>query len=167
MTNQEIIEKFESDKAKSSLDIAGGVFVETDLVYEIVKALQQQSCEDAISRAQAQTELEMNACRYTLAKERDGMGQVEWSDQLIKVSDAVDIIRHLPSVTPQPKTGHWIYEKRKRLINETDEGAEYITDYWCKCSKCGGDFGYRKMEDAFCKYCGARMIESQAESEET
>ena len=65
----------------------------------------------------------------------------------------------------EPKTGHWIYEKRKRLINETDEGAEYAIDYWCKCSKCGGDFGYRKMKDAFCKYCGARMVEPQ-ESED-
>jgi hypothetical protein len=32
------------------------------------------------------------------------MGQVEWSDQLIKVSDAVGIIRKLPSVTPQEPT---------------------------------------------------------------
>jgi len=75
-------------------------------------------------------------------------------------------LRDLPPVQPQPNTGHWIYEKRKRLINETDEGAEYVTDYWCKCSKCGGDFGYRKMKDAFCKYCGAKMIEPQAESED-
>ena len=57
---------------------------------------------DCIDRAQAQTEIEMNAFRYTLAKERGGMGQVEWSDLLIKVSDAVDIIRNLPSVTPRP-----------------------------------------------------------------
>ena len=56
---------------------------------------------DCIDRAQAQIEIEMNASRYTIAKERGGMGQVEWSDQLIKVSDAVDVIRHLPSVTPQ------------------------------------------------------------------
>lgn len=71
------------------------------------------------------------------------------------------IIRNTVEEIKQPKTGHWIYEKRKRLINETDEGAEYVTDYWCKCSKCGGDFGYRKMKDVFCKYCGARMIEPQ------
>ena len=56
---------------------------------------------DCIDRAKAQTAIEMNAFRYTLAKERGGMGQVEWSNQLIKVSDAVDIIRNLPPVTPQ------------------------------------------------------------------
>ena len=63
---------------------------------------------DCIDRAQTQTEIEMNASRYTLSKERGGMGQVEWSDQLIKVSDAVDIIRHLPSVTPARKEEEWI-----------------------------------------------------------
>lgn len=56
---------------------------------------------DCIDRAQAQTEIEMSASRYTIAKERGDMGQVIWSDQLIKVTDAVDIIRHLPSVTSQ------------------------------------------------------------------
>lgn len=56
---------------------------------------------DCISRAQAQTKIEMNASRYTIARERGGMGQVEWSDQLIKVSDAVNIIRELPSVMPK------------------------------------------------------------------
>jgi hypothetical protein len=59
---------------------------------------------DCISRAQTQIEIEMNASRYTIARERGGMGQVEWSDQLIKVSDAVGIIRKLPYVTPQEPT---------------------------------------------------------------
>lgn len=63
----------------------------------------------------------------------------------------------LASAENQKKTGHWVYEPRKRLINETDEGREYITEYWCKCSECGGDFGFQKMSDAYCKYCGARM----------
>ena len=72
---------------------------------------------DCISRAQAQTKIEMNASRYTIAKERGGMGQVEWSDQLIKVSEAVDIIRNLPSVTPQ--------EPRWIPVSERLPGFEY------------------------------------------
>lgn len=48
MTNQEIIEKFKSDKVKASLDIAGGVFVQTDLAHEIVKALEQEPILDKI-----------------------------------------------------------------------------------------------------------------------
>lgn len=76
-------------------------------VSEVVRALTYEPTTkkdlgvDCISRAQTQTEIEMHACRYTIAKERGGMIQVEWSDQLIKVSDAVDIIGNLPSVTPE------------------------------------------------------------------
>ena len=84
---------------------------------------------------------------------KEAYGNSEYTDEIIK------------ALEQEPKTGHWIYEKRKRLINETDEDVEYVTDYWCKCSKCGGDFGYIKMKDAFCKYCGAKMIEPQERSD--
>lgn len=66
-------------------------------------------------------------------------------------------INAMPPVTPQPKIGRWIYTPKRRLDDETDEGCVYITDYRCTCSECGGDFGFRKMSDAYCKYCGARM----------
>ena len=103
---------------------------------------------DYIDRAQTQTEIEMNASRYTLSKERGGMGQVEWSDQLIKVSDAVDIIRHLPSVTPARKTGHW--------IDHSDEG-------FVECSECGSatncDGNIADLH--FCFNCGAKMDEDE------
>ena len=69
-----------------------------------------------------------------------------------------DAILYLPPVTPSRPNGHFIYEPRQRLINETDDGCEYITDYWCKCSECGGNFGFIKMDDAFCKFCGAKMV---------
>ena len=112
------------------------------------KELDIQPCEDAISRAEA-----LKAINKMDIPE-------DMSVFEIKSHIGVEI-GTLPPVQPKPKTGQWIYEKRKRLINETDEGAEYVTDYWCKCSKCGGDFGYRKMKDAFCEYCGAKMIEPQ------
>ena len=90
----------------------------------------------------------------------------------------IESLKQLPSVPSQPNEdtlymeymrgfnkgmvsrpkGHFIYEPRQRLLNETDDGCEYITDYWCKCSECGGDFGFIKMNDAFCKFCGARMV---------
>ena len=52
---------------------------------------------DLISRAEAQTKLQMNAKRYTVAHESHGLGHVVWSDELIKVEDAIDILRNLPS----------------------------------------------------------------------
>ena len=104
---------------------------------------------DCISRAQTQTEIEMNASRYTIAKERGGMGQVEWSDQLIKVSDAVDIIRNLPSVTPQePKTGHWI------------KGYTFPDGAYWKCDKCN-ELIKVKIPMHYCNNCGAKMVEPQ------
>lgn len=79
---------------------------------------------DCISRAQTQTEIEMNAFRYTLAKEHGGMGEVEWNSHLISIDDAVDIIRNMPSVTPQEP--RWIPTK-ERLPEE--DGEYYATVY--------------------------------------
>ena len=62
----------------------------------------------------------MCASRYTIAKERGGMGQVEWSDQLIKVSDAVNIIRELPSVTPQEPKWIPVNEKLPDIHNYSE-----------------------------------------------
>jgi len=111
-----------------------------------IKALEQEPCEDSISRAEAQTEIEMNASRYAISKERGGMGQVEWSDQLIKVSDAVDIIRHLPPAQPKPKTGHW----------EMCEDADGI---YGVCDICGTDADFTHYGKAYpyCPNCGAKM----------
>lgn len=80
------------------------------------RLLDQQPCEDCVSRKQAQTEIELSASRYTLAKERGSMGKVEWSDSLIKVSDVADIIRNLPPVIPKGVT---------------------VTDFADKCRECG------------------------------
>lgn len=139
---------------------------------------------DAISRAQAQTKIEMNASRYTIARECGGMGQVEWSDQLIKVSDAVDIIRHLPSVTPQDIDYKAQYERlsqkaeivisqlradRDRLIRPKghwicDGKGRSFADYHCsecglKLALCGQDIKQRQDSgySLFCGGCGADM----------
>lgn len=37
-------------------------------------------------------EIEQTTSRYTIARERGGMGQIEWSDRLIKESDILKII---------------------------------------------------------------------------
>ena len=104
---------------------------------------------DCISRAQAQTKIEINASRYSIAKERGGWGQVEWSDQLIKVSDAVDIIRNLPSVTPQEpiEKCKWIkYDHRTLCPKEHDAD----NPYW--------RIPENRMETLkYCPYCGKEI----------
>jgi len=53
---------------------------------------------DLIDRAEAQTELQFAARRYTVAKEAHGEGQVVWSDNLISVTDAMNALRKVPPV---------------------------------------------------------------------
>lgn len=103
---------------------------------------------DCIDRAQAQTEIEMNASRYTLAHERGAKGEVEWSDNLIAIDDVLDIIRKLPPVTPQPR---WIPvsermpEENRTVIASTKHGvypeARYTKeDGWEWAYESGADY---------------------------
>lgn len=147
MTNQEIIERFKSDKVKASLDIAGGVFVQTDLAHEIVKALRSQPCEDAISRQAVLDGLASIAkAKAKSDAQKSLMGRVMFFTE------------HLPSVTPQPKTGYWV---------GIDEEPHEVYE----CSRCGrvvSTFTANiepHIEYKFCPNCGAKMVESQAESE--
>ena len=70
-----------------------------------------------------------------------------------------DTANLLEELEQEPKKGHWIYMPQQRLIDETDDGCVYETDYKCSYSACGGDFGFIKNKDAFCKFCGADMRE--------
>lgn len=108
-----------------------------------VKTLEQEPCEDAIDRAEAMTEIMMFA----------GNAKPDEEDIYIKVSDAVQLLRELPSVTPQQKRGRWIpYEVRLP--------DRIILNY--RCSVCGRKLiGYSTetlSEAPFC-HCGAKMQE--------
>ena len=66
----------------------------TDTSYEwaetvrmAIKALEQEPILDKI-----RADIEQLTSRYSISKERGGMGQVEWSDRLIKESDVLKII---------------------------------------------------------------------------
>lgn len=61
--------------------------------------------DDLIGRAEAQTAIQFAAKRYTVAHEAHGEGQVVWSDNLINVIDAMNVLRDLPSVQPEQR---WI-----------------------------------------------------------
>lgn len=106
-----------------------------------IKALEQQPCEDAISR---QTVIDI-VDRYS-----ESRSNVEDVTQ-----DIISGILALPPVNPQPKTktGHWI----KDDITERSK-----SEYKHKCDKCGAY--HRAMYD-YCPSCGAKMVEPQ-ESEE-
>ena len=110
------------------------------------KTTEQEPCEDAISREAAIKVIRQKTLRYTLAKENCGMGQVEWSDHLIKESDAIDGLNELPPVQPSRK-GHWIY-----LENRFELGDRV------RCSECGQVFVTGDdVSRNFCPNCGCFM----------
>ena len=90
--------------------------------------------DDAIDRAEAMTEIMMFA----------GNVKPDEEDIYIKVSDAVQLLRELPSVTQ--KSGKWINDKNDLPI----------------CSRCGYIPPYNHAIDDYeysnyCPNCGAKM----------
>lgn len=51
--------------------------------------------------------------------------------------------------------GEWISKPKRIQVDETDEERIFETKLEWFCSSCGKSFGFRKPEDAFCKYCGS------------
>ena len=104
---------------------------------------EQEPCEDAISREQLERELHAQMAVDAISKEV-----------------ALDMLEHLPPVTPQPKTGHWIrwYEQK-----ENDGCIEHIPH--CKCSECGKEYDpFSSQFVKYCNECGAKMAESEEQA---
>jgi len=103
-----------------------------------IQALEQQPCEDCISRAAVLDKKEL----------------VELEDGQSFYSINPKDVETLPSVTPQPKSGEWI-----------DKGYD-IGNCWATCSECDGyargyakdtGWGHDYYFPKFCPHCGARM----------
>jgi rubrerythrin len=106
-----------------------------DALNMAIKALEQEPCEDAVSR-QAVLDINFNRIIHTTAKPAEMVRQK---------------VEQLSSVTPHPKTGHWIYE----------------FEDWNKwtCSECGWSKRtdvHIKLGYNYCPNCGTRMVELQS-----
>lgn len=121
------------------------------------KAMQNNSCEDAISR---QAVLESIKNLYPDMPVMDIMGaRRKWLEKYAPYFECENAVEHLPSVTPKQRTGHWILRD--------DINGQY------QCDKCGMFSGLSKFDveeegwklSNFCSNCGAKMVEPQ-ESEE-
>ena len=117
----------------------------SQLCLEASKWNELQICEDAVSR-QAVLDIINFEDKWLLdANGHNANTEIAFSGMKSRVSS-------LPSVRPQePKTGHW--------INKEFRKEEYVLIG--KCSVCGRG----RVIDGFCSYCGCRMVEPQ-ESEE-
>lgn len=99
---------------------------------EAVKNL-QEPCEDAISRQAVLDKKEL----------------VELEDGQSFYCISPEDVKTLPSVNPQPKTGHWIKGKY------SDDNIRY-NDNSYKCDKCGRIVDFKEN---FCPDCGERKVE--------
>lgn len=105
-----------------------------------IKALEQEPCEDCISRQATIKYLCTNMNWY----DEDG----ETADDEEKLNAITDLVNGVPSVTPQPKIGHW-----KRI--SIDKYVQHAMAYY-KCSVCDKDIiGTHN----YCPNCGAKMSE--------
>lgn len=110
-----------------------------DLRKKLAEYLEQQPCEDAVSR-QAVDELSKELVHTTRDK----------ADFLCNFWEG---LQKLPPVTPKEKIGHWINAKVGKLFPSNDY----------KCSECGNLLDFDGVNcgrgDAnYCPNCGARMV---------
>lgn len=150
------------------IEVPGGTYYDADkwrnAVAIISKYLEQQPCEDCISREALKRKLQEHHDFFIDAY--DGFSNMSQNDKsrVDEIINCIAMVVNEPSVTPNKKIGHWIEEN----INE-----------WSRkvfCSKCGctspfehinnGDIysasGYGVINKTkFCPNCGANMIEPQ------
>lgn len=110
-----------------------------------IKALEQEPCEDAISRQEAVEAFQMFR-EYESNRSNKG-----WVNRIETV------LNQLPPVNPQPKTGHWITWK---------EAGKYIpseTKFECSVCHDAAQTLYNGLDllSSYCPNCGAKMVESQ------
>lgn len=84
----------------------------------LCKALDNENVLDKI-----RVEIEQLTSRYSISRERGGMGQVEWSDRLIKESDVLQILDKYRSESDchSCKTEYDCYECEKYAESEVSE----------------------------------------------
>lgn len=131
MTREEAKE-FIAQSVKSDVDMA--------LVADAIKALEQEPCEDAVSRQAA----------------------IEAVEQAIYNHDsAIMRLTELPSVTPAQKTGRWM----PIGYDGYADGCPVI-DEW-ECSECGWEHtGDEDTLICYCPNCGYHMVKPKESEEE-
>lgn len=107
-----------------------------------IEALEQEPCEDAISREKVSDILK---AEWVLDKPIE-----EWS----VYRDVAD----LPSVTPIRPKGGWIVRQ------DNTSFVSQIPRRWVECSHCGWSFSYDRIKDDFCSKCGADMKGEEEEN---
>ena len=85
-----------------------------------ISALEQQPCEDAVSR-------------------KDVINAIDkWISEYKPQHYLIQSVRELPSVTQKSKTGHWIDSSNGWMCSKCNRDNTFDTNY---CPNCGADMG--------------------------
>ena len=119
------------------------------------RLLEQQPCEDAISRKSLKQKLQEHHDFFVNAY--GGFSNLSRNDKsrVYEISNCIAMVINEPPVTPQPEIGYWIrwYERK-----ETEQYRENVPH--CNCSKCGKEYNPHSSQFIkFCSNCGAQMVE--------
>ena len=146
MTREERIRLIKHLKYSHSIG-ADYTLVDKD-VDKIIEALEQEHCEDCISRDELLKAID-TWDKFGCDADTKLVPYQDHYIPYIHYDDVVKYIKGMPSVTPQPKTGHWIL---------TDDDFVY-------CSECEDSYYQRPIDASwyYCPNCGAKMTESEDE----
>lgn len=86
MTREEAIARIKDHMVIHKMDEPRAIFI-SEALDMAIEALEQKSVLNKI-----RAEIEKTVSRYSISRERGGMGQIEWSDNLIKESEVLKII---------------------------------------------------------------------------
>ena len=145
MTREEAIIILDCERPYGNCGCGASIEEIEDALNMAIKALEQQPCEDAISREGA-------IGAVTNLFEMSEYPHPYPQGKPIRLREIKEKLKQLPPVQPKTKTGYWIY-----IGNSEVNGLKI-----CECDVCGKrTYG----SHAFCPNCGAKMIEPQ-ESED-
>ena len=150
-----LIKNTESLKANPLITVDDCLYKAFDTA---IKALEQQPCEDCISRQATINALWEALHEYENKIEKqfidsEELNVADWIQHRVFVQNMSDIDRQtvlsVPSVTPQPKRGKWI----PHIVNDKYESID--RDVCSECHTCF--YGERTGDWKYCPNCGAKM----------
>ena len=117
----------------------------------------KEPCDDAISRESLKQKLQEHHDFFVNAY--SGFSKIPQNDKsrVDEILNCIVMVVNEPSVTPQPKMGHWISHSEHCKMNNLRPSG--LASYWW-CSECdyGIDYKYFHTVDfKHCPNCGAEM----------
>ena len=114
-------------------------------LYELLDKLEQEPCEDAISRQAVLDKKEL----------------IELEDGQSFYCISPEDVETLPPATPHPKTGHWIFQDITQGKRMWCSNCNLAFDLCCNQIKRYDEATKKEYLWGHCPWCGAKMVEPQ------